>query len=130
MQLTDDFSLKLKIEFVFDDQNVIFQNIPFQDDDTERPVVVCTPEADPLQKTNGNDEVIIILEIRRIQKKVRTKIVPMPCKGDLDFLCKCSIKSLPGSAGGPLGSGASVQCFSGYNLKTQDSEFWQNSFVP
>ena len=65
----------------------------FQDDDTERLVVVCTLEADPLQNTNGTNEVIIIVDIRRIQKKVRTKIVPMSCKGDFDFLCICSVTS-------------------------------------
>ena len=61
-------------------------NVISQDDDTEEFVVTCTLEADLLQNTDGNDEVIIIVDIRRIQKKVRTKIVPMPWKGDLDFL--------------------------------------------
>ena len=63
----------------------------FQDDDAEESVVACTHEADLPQNTNGNDEVIIIVDIRRIQKKVREKIVPMPCKGDLDFLGNCCV---------------------------------------
>ena len=54
--------------------------------------LACTLETDLLQNTNGNDEVIIIVDIRRIQKKkARPKIVPMPSKGDLDFLCDCSV---------------------------------------
>ena len=53
--------------------------------------MACALEADLLLNTNGHDEVIIIVDIRRIQKKVRTKIVPMPSKGDLDFLCDCSV---------------------------------------
>ena len=47
--------------------------------------MACTLDADLLQILNGNDEVIIIVDIRRIWKMVRTKIVPMSCKGDLDL---------------------------------------------
>ena len=50
-----------------------------------------TLEADLLRNTNGNDEVIIIVDIRRIQKKVRMKIVPIPSKGDLYFRSDCSV---------------------------------------
>ena len=46
-----------------------------------------------VQNTNGNNEAIIIVDILRIQKEVRTKIVPMSCKRDLDFLCDCSLTS-------------------------------------
>ena len=53
--------------------------------------MACTLESDLSQNTNGNDEVIINVDIRRIRKKVRKKIVPMSCKGDLDFLCNCSV---------------------------------------
>ena len=67
----------------------MIKNVIFQDDDTEESVVAFTLEADLL--TNGNDAVIIIVDIRRVQKKVRTKIVPMPSKGDLDFPCNCSV---------------------------------------
>ena len=73
-------------------ENVIFLYIPFQDDDTVESVVACTLEADLLQNTTGNDEVIIIVDIRRI-RKVATKLVPMSYKGDLDFLCDCSVTS-------------------------------------
>ena len=34
MQLTDDFAMKLKNEFVLDDPNVMFPYITFQDDAT------------------------------------------------------------------------------------------------
>ena len=64
---------KGKNEFVSNDRKR-----HLQDDDAEGSVVACTLEADLLQNTNGNDEVIIIDDIRRIQKKVRTKIVPVP----------------------------------------------------
>ena len=69
----------------------MIENIIFQDDDTEESVVACTLDADLVQNTNGDDEVIIVVDIRRIHKKVRTKIVLMSCKGDLDFLCNCSV---------------------------------------
>ena len=62
----------------------MIENAVFQDDDTEESVVTCTLEADLLQNANGKDEVTITVDIRRIQKKLRTKIVPMPCKGDLN----------------------------------------------
>ena len=60
----------------------MIENVIFQDDDTEQSVVACTLEADLLQNTNGNDEVTIIGDIRRIQKKVRTKIVGAPASLD------------------------------------------------
>ena len=50
-------------------ENVTF----FQDDDTEEPVATRTLEEDLQQNTNGNDEVIIMVDIRRIQKKVRNE---------------------------------------------------------
>ena len=66
LQFTDDCAMKLKNEFVLDDPNVIFPYIPFQDDDTERPVEMCPLETDPLQNANENDEVIIIADTRHI----------------------------------------------------------------
>ena len=69
----------------------MIENVIFLDDDTEESVVACTLDADLPQNTNGNDKGIIIVDIRRIWKEVRTKIVPMPCKGDLDFLCNCCV---------------------------------------
>ena len=50
--------------------------------------LACRLEVGLLRNTN---EVIIIVDIGRVQKKVRTKIVPVPCKGDLDFLQNCSV---------------------------------------
>ena len=60
--------MKLKSEFVLDDPNVIFPYISFQDDDTERPVEMCSLETYPSQNANGNDEVIIIADTRHIQR--------------------------------------------------------------
>ena len=57
-------------------ENVIFPHIPFQDDDTEESVVAKTLDSDLLHKTNANDEVIIIVDTRRILKKVRTQLFP------------------------------------------------------
>ena len=42
----------------------MIENVIFQDDDAEESVVACALEADLLQNTNGNDEVIIIVHIR------------------------------------------------------------------
>ena len=44
----------------------MIENVIFQDDDAEESVVACTLEADLLQNTSGNDEVIIIVGIRLI----------------------------------------------------------------
>ena len=43
--------------------------------------MACTLEEDLLQKIKGNDEAIIVVDIRRIRKKVRTKIIPCRAKG-------------------------------------------------
>ena len=83
--------MKLENEFVLDDPNVIFSYIPFQGDDTERPVEMCSLETYTLQNANGNDEVIIIADTRHIQRRSERKIVPMLCKGDLDFFCNCLV---------------------------------------
>ena len=40
LQLTDDSETRLKNEFDTNDPNVIFSDIPFQDDDTERSVEI------------------------------------------------------------------------------------------
>ena len=69
LQITDDFAMKLKTEFVLGDPNDNLLYIPCRDDDTERPVEMCSPEADPLQNANGNDEVIIIAGTRHIQRR-------------------------------------------------------------
>ena len=60
--------------------------IPFQDDDTKRPVEMCSLETYPLQNANGN-EAIIIADPRHIQRRSERKIVPMLRKRGLDFLC-------------------------------------------
>ena len=73
LQLTDDFAMKLKNECVLDDPNVICPYIPFQDDDTERPVKMCSLETYLLQNANGNDEVIIIADTRHTQRRSERK---------------------------------------------------------
>ena len=91
LQLTVDFSMQLKNEFVLDDPNVIFPYIRFLDDDKERPVEMCSLKTYPLQNASGNDKVINIADTRHIQRRSERKIVAMLCKGDLDFLCTCSV---------------------------------------
>ena len=87
MQLNFDFQMKQKSEFVLDDPNVIFPQIPSRDDNTERPVEMCSLETYPLQNANGNNEAIIIANTRHIKINSERKIVPMLCEGDLDFFC-------------------------------------------
>ena len=41
-QLTEDFVTDLKNEFVKDDPNVVFTNVPFREDNTQRPVELCS----------------------------------------------------------------------------------------
>ena len=52
----------------------MIENVIFQDDDTEESVATRAPEADLLQNTNGNDEVIIIVDIRRIRRRSERKL--------------------------------------------------------
>ena len=75
MQLTDDVAMNLKNEFVLDDPNVIFPFIPFQDDDTESPVEMCSLEPYLLQNAHEHDEVIIIANTRLIQRGSERMIV-------------------------------------------------------
>ena len=91
LQLSDDFAMPLKNEFVLDDPNVIFPYIPFQDDDTERRVEMCSLETYLSHNANRNDEVIIVAGARHIQRGSERKIVPMLCKGDLDFFSNCPV---------------------------------------
>ena len=63
-----------------------FSRIPFQDGGEEKPIEMCALEVDPLQSASGNVEVIIIADMRHIQRRSERKIVPMLC--DV-FLCDC-----------------------------------------
>ena len=73
LQLTDESAMKLKNEFVLDDRYVIFLYIPFQDDDTERDLSWWICYRIRTETT--------IVDIRRIQKKVRTKICSHTVQG-------------------------------------------------
>ena len=50
LQLTDDSVTRLKNECATNNPNVFFSDVPFLNDDTERPVVVCSLETLLLQK--------------------------------------------------------------------------------
>ena len=50
LRLTDDSVTRLKNEFATNDPNVVFSNMPFQDDDTERFVEICSLEMLLLKK--------------------------------------------------------------------------------
>ena len=62
-------------------------SIPFQDDDTERTVEMCSLKMFLLQYVNVNDKVIIIADTRHTQRWSEREFDPMLCKGDLAFFC-------------------------------------------
>ena len=64
LQLIDDSVARLKNESATDDPNVVFSYIPFQDDDKERFVEMCSLEMFLFQDVNVNDTVIIIADTR------------------------------------------------------------------
>ena len=66
-------------------------SIPFQDDDTERTVEMCSLKMFLLQYVNANDKVIIIADTRHTQRWSERKFDPMLCKGDLAFFCHCPL---------------------------------------
>ena len=68
-----------------------FSYIPFQDDDMERPVEMCSLEMFLLQNVNANDNVIIIADTRHTQRWSERKVDPTLRKGDLAFICNCSV---------------------------------------
>ena len=88
-QQIDESVTRLKNELAENDPNVVFSHIPFQDDDTERPVEMCSLETYPLQNATGNDDVVIIADTRHIQRRSERKIGTTLCKGDLAFFCNC-----------------------------------------
>ena len=89
LQLPDDSVTRLKNEFATNDPSVVFSYIPFQDDDMERPVDMCSPKMWLLQNVNVNDKVIIIADTRHAQRWSERTVDPMLCKGDLVFFCSC-----------------------------------------
>ena len=66
-----------------------FSYIPFQDDDMERLVEICSLELFLLQNLNMNDKVIIIADTRHTQRWSERNVDPMLCNGDLAFFCNC-----------------------------------------
>ena len=90
LQLTDDSVTRLDNEFAMNDPNVIFSYIPFQDDDTERLVEMCSLEMLLLQNVNAN-KVTIIADTRHTQRWSDCKVDPMLCKRDLAFFCSCTV---------------------------------------
>ena len=84
-QLTDDSVKNLKNEFATHDPN----NIPFQDDNTERSVEMCSLEKFLLQNANASDKVIIIADTGHTQRWSEREVDPMLGKGDLAFFCSC-----------------------------------------
>ena len=125
VQLTDDFSMKLKNEFVSGDKkDVIFPYTPFQDDDMERPVEIHSLETYLLRNANANDKVVIIADTRHTRRWSEREVDPILCKGDLAFFCNCPVtlenlrpranERIPGTLTGDLHSQRCAQvCFTG-----------------
>ena len=87
LHLTHDSVTRLRNDFATNDPNVIFSYIPFQDNDTDRPVEMCSLEVFLLQNVNANDKVIIIADMQHTQKWSEREVDPVLHKGDLAFLC-------------------------------------------
>ena len=86
---TDDSVMRLKNEFASNDPNVVFSYIPFQDDDMERLVEMCSIEMLLLQNMDVSDKVTIIADTRHTQRWSEREVNPTLCKGDLAFFCNC-----------------------------------------
>ena len=65
--LTDDSATRLKNECATNDPSVIFWYIPFQDDDTERSVEMCSLQMLLLQNADASDKVLLSGETNPIQ---------------------------------------------------------------
>ena len=90
-QLTEDFVTDLKNEFVSNDPNVAFSYVPFQDDNTQRPLELCSLELILLRNADLNDKGIIIADTRHTQRWSERKVDPTLCKGDIGFFCNCLV---------------------------------------
>ena len=86
LQLTDDSVTRLKTEFAANDPNVVFSCIPFQDDDTERFVEMCSLEMFVSQNVNANDKVIVIADTRHTQRRSERKVDPLLQRGSRSLL--------------------------------------------
>ena len=65
--------------------------MPFQDDDMERHVEMCSLEVFLLQNERVNDKVITIADTRHTQRWSERKVDSVLCKGDLVFFCSCPV---------------------------------------
>ena len=82
LQLTDDFVMRLKDEFASNDPNVIFSYVPFQDDDVERLVEMCSLKT-YLQHNVSADT-------RHTRRWSERGVDPMLCNGGLAFFTNCT----------------------------------------
>ena len=89
--MTDDSATRLNNEFATNDPSVVFSYIPLKDDDTKRPVEICSLEMFLLQNVNANDKLIIIADTRHTQRWSERKIDPTLCQRDLAFFCNCPV---------------------------------------
>ena len=80
LQLTNDSVARLANEFDTNGPTVVFSYIPFQDDDMERLVEMCSLEMFLLRDVNSSDKVIIIADTRHTQRSPERKINPTFCK--------------------------------------------------
>ena len=76
-QLTDEFAMNLKNDFVSRDANIFFLHIPFQDGGEEKSVGIYLLEVDPSQNANGNVKAMIIADTRHIQRRSERNTVLM-----------------------------------------------------
>ena len=90
LQLFDDSLMRLMNDFASKDRNVVSSYVPFQDDDMERFVEMCSFEMFLLQTVNMNDKVIITADTRHLQRWAEHKVDPVLCAGDIiAFFCVC-----------------------------------------
>ena len=80
--------MRLKNEFASKDPNVIFPFVPFQDDDIERLVEMCSLETYLFHNENLSDKVMIIADTRHTQRWSERGTDPMLCNGDLALFSK------------------------------------------
>ena len=88
--MTDDSVMRLKNEFATNAAIAVFSYIPFQDDDMERPVDMCSLEMFLLQIVNMNDKVIIIADTRHTERWFERKVDHMLCNWGIAFFCNCA----------------------------------------
>ena len=91
LQLTDDSVTRLRNEFATNDPNITFSYIPYQDDDMEKPVEMCSLEMLLLQNANASDTVIITADTKHTHRVSEREVDPKLCKVDLAFFRNCPV---------------------------------------